>query len=203
MIDCFEIRFVGKGEYLFKKGDQPDYAYVILYGTVIYFNIKQTSYMLGQEPPSPPPETKKENPMNNPITKTMNPEQLKKYLEDLKEKELFENRKKNKIRMENMVIVEEEIKMPFEQSVGVMIGEIAMMNPGTTRALSGMAKTDCVFLLLNRESFDILVKEKEKKECEALTTFIFDCVPKMREQFQFKKVVKTVKILFQQVVSKI
>lgn len=73
--------------------------------------------------------------------------------------------------------------MPFEQSVGVMIGEIAMLNPGTTRALTGMAKTDCVFLLLNRESFDILVKEKEKKENEALTTFIFDCVPKMREQF--------------------
>jgi CRP-like cAMP-binding protein len=97
---------------------------------------------------------------------------------------MFENRKKNKIRMENCVIVEEEIKMPFEQSVGIMIGEIAMMNPeNTTRALSGMAKTDCIFLLLNREAFDILVKEKEKKENEALTQFIFDCVPKMREQF--------------------
>lgn len=44
----------------------------------------------------------------------MNPEQLKKYLDEFKDKELFENRKKNKIKMENVVIVEEEIKMPFE-----------------------------------------------------------------------------------------
>ena len=45
-----------------------------------------------------------------------------------------------------------------ELGVGTMIGEVAMMDPKATRALSGMAKTDCVFLLLNREAFDILVK---------------------------------------------
>lgn len=39
-----------------------------------------------------------------------------------------------------------------------MIGELAMMSEGATRALSGMAKTDCIFLLLNRDAFDILVK---------------------------------------------
>lgn len=44
------------GEYLFKKGDKPDYAYVILYGSVICLNVKQTTYMRGQEPNSPPPE---------------------------------------------------------------------------------------------------------------------------------------------------
>ena len=93
LIDCFEIRFSAKGEYLFKQGDKPDYAYVILYGTVIYFKVLKNSYPVGQEPPSPPPEAKKENPMNNPITKTMNPEQLKKYLEELKDKDLFDNRK--------------------------------------------------------------------------------------------------------------
>lgn len=42
-----------------------------------------------------------------------------------------------------------------------MIGEVAMMDPkAATRALSGMAKTDSIFLLLNREAFDILVKVK-------------------------------------------
>jgi hypothetical protein len=68
------VRFVEKGEYLFKKGDKPDYAYVILYGTVIYFNVKQTSYLLGQEPPSPTPEPKKEPPTNTLSTKNMNHE---------------------------------------------------------------------------------------------------------------------------------
>lgn len=114
---------------------------------------------------------------------------------------MFEN-KRSKLIKDNLVVIEEEIKMPFEQSVGIMIGEIAMMNPeNTTRALSGMAKTDCIFLLLNREAFDILVKEKEKKECEALTSIIFTSVPSMEEQYKFKKVVKTVKILFPTLVS--
>lgn len=47
------------GDYLFKKGDKPDYAYVVLYGTVIFLNVKQSTYLLGQEPQSPPPEPEK------------------------------------------------------------------------------------------------------------------------------------------------
>jgi len=58
---------------------------------------------------------------------------------------------------DNFVIIEEEVKV-VELGVGTMIGEVAMMDPKATRALSGMAKTDCVFLLLNRDAFDILVK---------------------------------------------
>jgi hypothetical protein len=41
------------GDYLFKKGDKPDYAYVILYGMVIFLNVKSTTYLQGQEPQSP------------------------------------------------------------------------------------------------------------------------------------------------------
>lgn len=55
------------------------------------------------------------------------------------------------------MIIEEEIKI-VEMGSGVVIGELAMMDPKAVRALSGMAKTDCIFLLLNRDSFDILVK---------------------------------------------
>ena len=48
-----------------------------------------------------------------------------------------------------------------EAVVGTLIGEIAMMNPEKgTRLLSGMAKTDCIFLLLNHDAFEILVKVK-------------------------------------------
>ncbi len=40
-----------------------------------------------------------------------------------------------------------------------MIGEIAMLDPDKEkRAKSAMAKTDCVFLILNTEAFEILVK---------------------------------------------
>ena len=40
-----------------------------------------------------------------------------------------------------------------------------MLDPlKATRSLSGMTKTDCIFLLLNADAFEILVKEKFKKE---------------------------------------
>ena len=93
--------------------------------------------------------------------------------------------------MDNYVVVEEETKVK-ELAAGIMIGEIAMMEENARRLLSGMAKTDCVFLLLNRDVFDMVVKEKMKKENEQLCQFVFDSIPKMKEQFQFKKILKKV-----------
>ena len=89
------------------------------------------------------------------------------------------------------MVVEEETKVK-ELAAGIMIGEIAMMEENARRLLSGMAKTDCVFLLLNRDVFDMVVKEKMKKENEQLCQFVFDSIPKMKEQFQFKKILKKV-----------
>ncbi|CDW91816.1 camp-dependent protein kinase regulatory [Stylonychia lemnae] len=191
LIDCFEIRFMERGEYLFRKNDKPDYAYVILYGSVICLNVKSSTYIIGQEPQSPMIEVQKKESVN---VSTLNPEALKKYQEEQKEKELLANRRR-KIYKDNFVTVEEEFKV-VELGVGIMIGEVAMMDKNGVRALSGMAKNDSIFLLLNREAFDVLVKEREKKENEVLTQFIFDSVPKIRDLFQFKKVVKTVKINF-------
>ena len=74
--------------------------------------------------------------------------------------------KMTKIQLDNYVVIEEERKVG-ECGVGIIIGEIAMMDPlKATRALSGMAKTDCIFLLLNKDAFEILVKEKMKKDGE-------------------------------------
>ena len=67
------------------------------------------------------------------------------------------NKRKKKIYKDNYVIIEEEVKVT-EMGTGLVIGELAMMDPKAVRALSGMAKTDCIFLLLNRDAFDILVK---------------------------------------------
>jgi hypothetical protein len=65
-----------------------------------------------------------------------------------------------------------------------MIGEIAMLDPTKAlRSLSGLTKTDCVFLLLNHDAFDILVKEKLKKENEALCQFVFDTLPRIKDLF--------------------
>jgi len=41
------MRFTQRGEYIFRKGDKPDYAYVILYGSVIFLNVKSTTYLVG------------------------------------------------------------------------------------------------------------------------------------------------------------
>lgn len=71
--------------------------------------------------------------------------------------------RKTKTYKDNFCIIEEEFKI-VEMSAGVVIGELAMMDPKAVRALSGMAKTDCIFLLLNRDSFDILVKVRKDKQ---------------------------------------
>jgi hypothetical protein len=78
-------------------------------------------------------------------------------------------------------VIEEEVKV-CDIGVGAMIGEIAMLDPTkATRALSGMAKVDCVFLLLNKDAFEILVYEKLNKERAVLCQFVFDSIPKMKE----------------------
>jgi len=41
------------GEYMFKKGEKADYAYVILFGTVLLLSVKTESYLPGQEPSTP------------------------------------------------------------------------------------------------------------------------------------------------------
>ena len=59
---------------------------------------------------------------------------------------------------DNYVYIEEEAKAG-ECSEGILIGEMAMLEPEKeTRAKSGMAKTDCIFLILNTDAFEILVK---------------------------------------------
>lgn len=121
---------------------------------VAFFQIKVTTFIKGQEPQSPPPEQTKKDTVN---MGSLNPQQLKKHLEELKEKELFDKGRKTKTFKDNFVTIEEEFKIT-EMGAGVIIGELAMMDPKATRALSGMAKTDCIFLLLNHDSFDILVK---------------------------------------------
>lgn len=105
--------------------------------------------------------------------------------------------KRTKTINDEIIVIEEEIKMPFESGVGSLIGEIAMMDPTKgSRALSGMAKIDSIFLLLNHDAFDILVKEKQKKINESLTALIFDAIPKMNDLY--KKIVKNVHLTFKE-----
>ncbi|CDW82196.1 UNKNOWN [Stylonychia lemnae] len=199
LIDSLEIRFQSKGEYMFRKGQKADYAYVVLYGNVIFLQVKQQSYLKGSEPQSPPPVKS-----SNPVTNTMQ-NALKKQVADQKQRTIEQELtfpKRTRIVNGPYIMIEEEEKV-WEVAEGAIIGEIAMMDPlKATRALSGMnlicsimigmAKTDCVFLLLNHDAFDILVKEKQKKINEAMTQFLFEAVPRMKDLFQFKKVQKNV-----------
>lgn len=50
---------------------------------------------------------------------------------------------------------------------GKLFGEIALLEPSkATRLLSALTKTDCILLVLNQEAFDIIIKEKLKKNRE-------------------------------------
>lgn len=103
---------------------------------------------------------------------------------------------KTKTVKDDLIIITEEEKMPFFSEVGAIVGDNAMREEGQVRMLSGMAKIDSIFLLLNHDAFDILVKEKQKKDFETLTNFIFDSIPRFREHFQFRKIVKIVGNIF-------
>lgn len=71
-------------------------------------------------------------------------------------------RRKTKFTKDNYTIIEEERKVA-DIDPGSMIGELAMLDPSKKpRAKSAMAKTDCVFLLLNHDAFEILVKVKSQ-----------------------------------------
>lgn len=67
-------------------------------------------------------------------------------------------RRKTQVIRDNYVYIEEEVKVG-ELEEGTLIGEIAMLDPEKgKRAKSAMAKTDCIFLVLNAEAFELLVK---------------------------------------------
>lgn len=89
----------------------------------------------------------------------------------------------------NHVLVSEEVVMPFKNTVGDLIGEVAMVSKaqgkGGSRALTVMAHTTCVFLALNDEIFKLLIEEKLRKETEVKVQFVLEVVPKLGELFSF------------------
>lgn len=65
-----------------------------------------------------------------------------------------------------------------ELESGRLFGEIALLDPNkATRALSAMCRSDCILLLLNFEAFDLLIKEKLKREREAMGKFVHLSIP--------------------------
>jgi hypothetical protein len=44
---------------MFRQGDRPDYAYVILYGTTVFLKVNSDTYQAGKEPPPTPTTIKK------------------------------------------------------------------------------------------------------------------------------------------------
>jgi hypothetical protein len=51
--------------------------------------------------------------------------------------------------------------------------------------LSAMTKNDCILLVFNQEAFDIIIKEKLKKEREELGRFVCNSMPKLTETIGF------------------
>lgn len=46
-----------------------------------------------------------------------------------------------------------------------------------------MTKTDCVLMILNTEAFDIIAKEKLKRERDEMGRFVHNSIPKLKENF--------------------
>lgn len=72
-----------------------------------------------------------------------------------------------------------------------------MLDPNkVSRALSAMSKTDCILLLLNFEAFDLLIKEKLKRDRENMGKFVHNFIPYLSDNFTYFNVVSNVHILF-------
>lgn len=67
--------------------------------------------------------------------------------------------------------------------------------------LSAMTKTDCILLLFNQEAFDLIIKEKLKKEKEELGKFVYNSLPKLKDFFSLYSVSSNVHVLFKITVS--
>jgi CRP-like cAMP-binding protein len=80
-----------------------------------------------------------------------------------------------------------------------LFGEIAMLDPTKAmRALSAMTRTDCILLVLNMESFDLLIKEKLKRDREELGKFVYNSIPRLKDNFTLYSVVSNVHLLFKE-----
>jgi hypothetical protein len=64
-----------------------------------------------------------------------------------------------------------------------------------------MTKTDCVLLKLNTEAFEIIVKEKLKREREDLGKFVFNNIPTLKDNFTLLNVLSNVHLLFKNMVK--
>ena len=66
------------------------------------------------------------------------------------------------------------------------------------RALSAMTKTDCILLRINKEAFDIMIRDKINKDRDEMGKFVYSSVPKLKENFTLYNVIHNVHVLFQE-----
>jgi hypothetical protein len=104
---------------------------------------------------------------------------------------------------ENLTCVEVE-NVVVEFPKGRLFGEIALTNPDkATRMLSGMTKNDSILLVFNQEAFDIIIKEKLKKEREEIGRFVCNSMPNLTETIGFQAVSSNVHVVFEKSVINI
>ena len=67
-----------------------------------------------------------------------------------------------------------------------------MLDPkNSKRFISGACKTDCIMLLLNLKAFDILIKDKMKKDREMLAMIVYNSVPNIQKFYTFPTVLRS------------
>jgi CRP-like cAMP-binding protein len=154
---------------LFRKGDKGDCAYLIMHGKVLFLTLAQLTWH-GKQP-------------NDKLQSEINSAQFVRYLNT---------------GAENVTCVETE-NIVVEFQTGKLFGEIALLDPSkATRALSAMTKIDSIFLILNMEAFDIIVKDKLKRDREEMGKFVHTSIPKLKDYFSLFSVISNVHVLFKE-----
>lgn len=86
-----------------------------------------------------------------------------------------------------------------EFQAGSLFGEIALMDSSKSiRVLSTMTKTDCILLQINKEAFDIMIRDKMNKDRDEMGKFVYQSIPKLKDNFTLYNVIHNVHVLFQE-----
>ena len=79
--------------------------------------------------------------------------------------------------------------------IGDLFGEDMIISKPTAK-MSAQASKDTILLELNIAAFDLVVRDRLRKEQEALSSFIYQAIPGMKDQFTKNQLQSVVHTLF-------
>jgi CRP-like cAMP-binding protein len=148
VVSLLSCLYVQKDGNIFNKGEIGDAAYWILHGKVSFYNTSQVNWVGAEE------------------SSILND----KFITELNEASAIKvalNLKNTDCSTFNSIILETKVN-EFES--GRLFGEIAMIDQSKNpkRVLTAKASTECILIKFSKEVFDMILKERYRKEREQL-----------------------------------